>query len=240
MLARPIDTSGGGSGVAAETGIALATSRTDAFDRAARHSRRVGFLKRALPLSAIALAALFGAYSYMAAPPSLEVKAEGAAFSEGKLVMAKPQLNGFTRENLPYSMTADRAVQDPANQGVVELVGIDANLPISADKVAEVDAIRGVYDREGNTLDLTDQVTVKTSDGMVAKLKSAYLDMGSGAMKTNEPVEITLDGSKITSDSMSMLENGKVVVFEKRVRVDIDPARMKAAQNGSGGGSAAN
>lgn len=240
MLARPIDTSGGGGGVAAESAIALATSRTAAFDIAARHSRRVSFLKLALPLAAVALAALFGVYSYFAAPPSLEVKAEGTAFSEGKLVMAKPQLNGFTRENLPYSMTADRAVQDPANQGVVELVGIDANLPISADKVADVVAVRGVYDREGNTLDLTDQVTVKTSDGMVAKLKSAYLDMGSGAMKTNEPVEITLDGSKITSDSMSMLENGKVVVFEKRVRVDIDPARMKAAQNGSGGGSAAN
>lgn len=240
MLARPIDTSGGGGGVAVESAIALATSRTEAFDVATRHSRRVGILKLALPLAAIGLAALFGIYSYLAAPPALEVKTEGTAFSEGKLVMAKPQLNGFTRENLPYSMTADRAVQDPAKQGVVELVGIDAKLPISADKVADVVAIRGVYDREGNTLDLTDQVTVKTTDGMVAKLKSAYLDMGSGAMKTNEPVEITLDGSKITSDSMAMLENGKVVVFEKRVRVDIDPARMKAAQNGSGGGSAAN
>jgi len=239
-LARPIETSGGGSGVAVDTAIALATSRADAFDLAARHSRRVRVLKRALPAAAVALAVLFGGYSYLAAPPSLQVKAEGAAFSEGKLVMAKPQLSGFTRDNLPYSMTAERAVQDPANQGVVELHGIDANLPLSADNVAEVDAARGVYDRVGNTLNLTEQVTVTTSDGMVAKLKSAYLDMGSGAMKTDEPVEITLDGSKITSDSMSMLENGKVVVFEKRVRMDIDPARMKAAQNGSGGGSAAN
>ncbi|MBE1206344.1 LPS export ABC transporter periplasmic protein LptC [Aminobacter carboxidus] len=238
-MARPIETSGGGSGVAVDTAIALATSRADAFDRAARHSRRVRFLKRALPLAAIVLAALFGGYTYLAAPPSIQVKAEGAAFSEGKLVMAKPQLSGFTRDNLPYSMTADRAVQDPANQGVVELLGIDANLPISADNIAKVDAVRGIYDREGNTLNLTEQVIVKTSDGMVAKLKSAYLDMGSGAMKSDEPVEISLDGSKITSDSMSMLENGKVVVFEKKVRVDIDPARMKAAQNGSGGGSAA-
>lgn len=239
-MARPIETSGGGSGVAAETAIALATSRADAFDLAARHSRRVRFFKRALPTAAVALAALFGGYSYLSAPPSLQVKAEGAAFSEGKLVMAKPQLSGFTRDNLPYSMIADRAVQDPSNQGVVELHGIDADLPISAENVAKVDAARGVYDREGNTLNLTEQVTVTTSDGMVARLKSAYLDMGSGAMKTDEPVEITLDGSKITSDSMSMLENGKVVVFEKRVRMNIDSARMKAAQNGSGGGSAAN
>jgi lipopolysaccharide export system protein LptC len=239
-LARPIETSGGGSGVAVDTAIALATSRADAFDLAARHSRRVRFLKLALPLAAVALAVLFGGYTYLAAPPSIQVKAEGAAFSEGKLVMAKPQLSGFTRDNLPYSMTADRAVQDPANQGVVELLGIDANLPISADNIAKVDAVRGIYDREGNTLNLTEQVIVKTSDGMVAKLKSAYLDMGSGAMKSDEPVEISLDGSKITSDSMSMLDNGKVVVFEKKVRVDIDPARMKAAQNGSGGGSAAN
>jgi lipopolysaccharide export system protein LptC len=239
-LARPIETSGGGGGVAVETAIALATSRADAFDRATRHSRRVRFLKLALPLAAVTLAVLFGGYSYFAAPPALQVKAEGAAFSEGKLVMAKPQLNGFTRDNLPYSMTADRAVQDPGNQGVVELLGIDANLPISAKDVAKVDATRGVYDRDGNTLNLTDDVTVKTSDGMVARLKSAYLDMGSGAMKTDQPVEISLDGSTIRSDSMSMHDNGKVVVFENRVRVDIDPARMKAARVGSGGGSAGN
>lgn len=220
--------------------VALATSRTDAFDRATRHSRRVRILKRALPLTAVVLALLFVGYSYLSAPPSLQVSAEGAAFSEGKLVMAKPQLNGFTRDNLPYSMTADRAVQDPANQGVVELLGIDANLPISADNIAKVDAARGVYDRTGNTLNLTRDVTVKTSNGMVARLKSAYLNMGSGQMKTDEPVEISLDGSKITSDSMSMLDHGKVVVFEKRVRVDIDPARMKAGQNEIGGGSAAN
>lgn len=239
-MARPIDTSGGGGGVAVDSAIALATSRGDAFDLASRHSRRVRLLKRVLPLAAVALALLFGGYSYLAAPPSFQVKAEGAAFSEGKLVMAKPQLSGFTRTNLPYSMTADRAVQDPSNQGVVELLGIDAKLPITAESVAEVIAARGIYDRAGNTLNLTDQVTVKTSDGMVAKLKSAYLDMGSGEMKTTEPVEISLDGSKITSDSMSMLDNGKVVVFEKRVRMDIDPARLKAAQNDSGGGSAAN
>ncbi|ODT06780.1 MAG: LPS export ABC transporter periplasmic protein LptC [Mesorhizobium sp. SCN 65-20] len=239
-MARPIDTSGGGSGAPARTAIAQATSRADAFDRAARHSRRVRFLKRALPLSAIALAALFGGYTYLAAPPSLKVSAEGAAFSEGKLVMAKPQLSGFTRDNLPYSMTAEKAVQDPANQGVVELLGIDANLPITAESVAKVDAARGVYDRQGNTLNLTEKVTVATSDGMVARLKSAYLDMGSGQMKTSDPVEITLDGSRITSDSMTMLENGKVVVFENRVRVDIDPAKLRAAQDGSGGGSVAN
>ncbi|MEO5326142.1 LPS export ABC transporter periplasmic protein LptC [Mesorhizobium sp. CC13] len=239
-MARPIETSGGGSSVAAQTAVALAASRSDAFDRAARHSRRVRFLKRALPLAGLLLAAAFGGYAYLMAPPLLQVKAEGAAFSEGKLVMAKPQLSGFTKANLPYSMTADRAVQDPANQNVVELLGIDASLPITADNIAKVDAGRGIYDRDGNTLNLSEKVTVATSDGMVARLKSAYLDMGSGQMRTTEPVEISLDGSRITSDSMSMLDNGKVVVFEKRVRVDIDPARMKAAQNGSGGGSAAN
>ena len=237
-MARPIETSGGGGGVALET--ALATSCADAFDLAARHSRRVRFLKRALPLAAVALAVLFGGYIYLFAPPSMQVKAGGAAFVEGKLVMEKPQLNGSTLDNLPYSMTADRAVQDPANQGVVELLGIDVSLPISVENIANVDAARGVYNREGNTLNLTEQVTVKTSDGMVAKLKLAHLDMGRGTMKSDEPVEITLDGSKIMSGSMSMLENGKIVVFEKRVRVYIDPARMKTARNGSGGGSAGN
>lgn len=239
-MARPIETSGGGSGVAVQSAIALAVSREDAFARATRHSRKVRFLKWALPLSAVALAFAFVAHSYLAAPASDPVDADNTAFADGKLVMASPKLDGFTNDNLPYSMTAERAVQDVANQGVVELIGIDAELPISAEVRATIDAVRGVFDRDGNTLNLDDDVTVTTSDGMVARLKSAYLDIGNGQMKTTDPVEINLDGSKITSDSMTMLDNGKVLIFEKRVRVDIDPAGLQAAGMKSGGGSAAN
>jgi lipopolysaccharide export system protein LptC len=206
----------------------------EAFLRAERHSRIVRVLKGALPLLAAAMALGFLGYSYVMTPGSVEVKADGSAISDGKLVMANPKLDGFTKDNRPYSMTAMRAIQDFQNEGVVQLEGINAKLPIDAENWATISAEGGVYDRDKNTLEIDTQITVKTADGMSAKLQSATLDIGGGGMTTDDPVDIRMDGATITSDTMAIRENGKVLVFEKRVRMDIDPQRLKATQQANG------
>ena len=235
MLARPIEPTN------TETELAppvAGLARGDAFGRAQRHSRRVRILKFAIPLLAVVIAIGFPVYSYLAAPISVAVQAEGTAFSNGKLVMANPKLNGFTKQKQPYSMTALRAIQDVTKQGIIELEGINAKVPIAVDNVATVNASRGVYDRDGNTMNLTSDVTVTTSDGMQAKFKSVFLDMGKGTMKTNDPVDVGSGGSRITADSMSVQDNGKVLIFENRVRVNIDSASL-ATKGKSGESNAA-
>ncbi|TIT48198.1 MAG: LPS export ABC transporter periplasmic protein LptC, partial [Mesorhizobium sp.] len=210
----------------------------DAFGIAQRHSRRVRILKLAVPLVAAAIAVAFPVYSYLAAPVSIQVQADGSAFADGKLVMANPKLNGFTKQKLPYSMTALRAIQDVSKQGIIDLEGIDAKLPLSADNVAAVNASHGTYNRDGNTMSLTSDVIITTTDGLEAKFKSVFLDMGKGTMKTSDPVDVSRGGSRITADSMSIQDNGKIVVFENRVRVNIDPASLKAAEAMSGASNA--
>ncbi|WP_027060206.1 LPS export ABC transporter periplasmic protein LptC [Mesorhizobium loti] len=205
-------------------------TRSDAFDRAQRHSRRVRVLKFAVPLAAALIAVAFPVYSYLAAPVAIAVQTEGTAFTNGKLVMANPKLNGFTKQKQPYSMTALRAIQDVNTQGIIELEGIDAKVPVGPDNVAAVKASHGTYDRDGNTMKLTSDVTITTTDGMQAKFKSVFLDMGKGTMKTDDPVDVSRGGSQITANSMSVQDNGKVLVFENRVRVNIDPAALKAAE----------
>jgi lipopolysaccharide export system protein LptC len=213
---------------------APAGTRGDAFDRAQRHSRRVRVLKFAVPVLAVAIAVAFPVYSYLAAPINISIQADGTAFADGKLVMANPKLNGFTKDKLPYSLTALRAIQDVGKQDIIELEGIHAKLPLTADNVAIVDAKRGIYNRNANTMDMTSDVTVTTTDGVEAKFKSVFLDMGKGSMKTGDPVDVSRDGSRITAGSMAVEDNGKVVVFENKVSVHIDPATMKAAEAKSG------
>jgi len=236
MLARPNEPTN------AEAALAPAvpgTARVDAFGLAQRHSRRVRVLKFVVPLVAALIAIAFPVYSYLAAPISVRVQADGAAFSDGKLVMANPKLNGFTKQKLPYSLTALRAIQDVGKQDIIDLEGINAKVPLAADNVATVNASRGIYDRAANTMNLTSDVTVTTTDGVEAKFKSVFLDMGKGSMKTNDPVDVSRGGSRITADSMSVQDNGKVLVFENRVRVNIDSASLKAAEAESGESNAA-
>lgn len=205
------------------------------FVTAQRHSRRVRMLKIVLPLLGIAIAAGFAGYSYLITPPKVSVDVAGTALKDGKLVMANPRLDGFTKENLPYSLSAMRAIQEIGNASVISLEQIDANFPVSQTNSATVDAPAGIYDREKNTLDITGEMTVTTTDGMVARLKSAFFDINKGVLTTGQPVDIRTAGSHIAADSMTLSEGGKVMVFQDRVRVTVDRGKMMAARKGDEG-----
>lgn len=228
-----------GAGMDMAAAEAIPPGREDAFGRARRHSRRVRVLKLVLPVVAAFIAASFPVYSYLAAPAAVAVQSDGSVFVDGKLVMANPTLDGFTKKNMRYFMTAARAIQDIKKEGIVELEGIDAKLPISADNTASIDAAKGVYNRDKNTLSLTSDVTVKTDDGILAKLSAVEIDLGKGSLKTKKPVDISQEGSRITSDALAVADNGKILVFENRVRVYIDLNKMKAAKKKDGGVNAA-
>lgn len=155
--------------------VAMEPARVEAFGNAQRHSRRVRVLKLALPILAGIIAVAFPVYSYLVKPAQPPVKADGSAFSNGKLVMANPKLDGFTKENLPYSMTALRAIQDVAKESIIGLEGIDAKLPLDASTSAVVGAAKGVYNRDANTLQLEKDITVTTTSGMVVKLSLIHI-----------------------------------------------------------------
>ncbi len=194
-----------------------------AFRTAERHSRRVRWLKTVLPTVAVVGILAFVGWSYLSIPAIEGVSADGAAIADGKLVMANPKLDGHTKDNLPYTMTAARAIQDASKTGSILLEDIDARLPIDAKNTANVVAASGIYDNEKNTLKIDSDIKVTTTDGMVASFKSADVDMAAGSLSTQEPVKISLNRTQIEADTMSVTENGKVMVFERRVRVNISP-----------------
>jgi lipopolysaccharide export system protein LptC len=205
-------------------------AREAAFRRARKHSRKVQFLKFALPVAAILIGGSFAAYSYISVPGSVSFDVSESAYADGKLVMANPKLDGYTKESRPYSMTATRALQHLDKNGIIDLEGIDARLPVSATEFATIGAERGVYDREKNTLDIPSAITVKTTDGMTAILQSAYLEIGPGNLRTKDHVDIKMNGAQIVADAMSVLENGKVLIFERGVKMNLAPGRLKGRQ----------
>jgi lipopolysaccharide export system protein LptC len=207
------------------------------FASAERHSRRVRVLKLALPVLAVLMAAGFAGYSWLVTPQGIAVDVLGTTVSDGKLVMASPKLDGFTKDDLPYSLSAARAIQELGNTDVITLEQIDAKLPFDGENFATITAPSGVYDRNKNTLDVNSEMTVTTTDGMTARLQSARVDIGAGTLTTGDPVSIRLDGSRIAADSMTVSDEGKVLVFEKRVRVEIDSEAVRSAQASGGGGT---
>lgn len=197
------------------------------FALASRHSRRVRLLKRVLPAVAIAITVVFVGYSYLFSGTRGAIDLASASIEGGSLVMSSPELNGFTSDDRPYKMTAERARQKLGGEDVIELEGIRAHVPVDGDNFATIQASDGVYDRGNNRLDITSEIALRTTSGIVAKLDSAEIDIAKSSLSSSNPVEIELDGTKIAADSFAAEEGGKVFVFDKRVRVTIDPSRIR-------------
>ncbi|HEY5817129.1 MAG TPA: LPS export ABC transporter periplasmic protein LptC [Mesorhizobium sp.] len=209
--------------------------RQRAFAIAQRHSKLVRALKIIVPVGAIAMAGAFVVASYLLTPVKVNVEADGSTFVDGKLVMANPKLEGVTKENRPYSLNAQRAIQDLKAQDLIELEHISAKLPINTKDWATIGASKGVYDRVANTLNVGQPFKVKTTEGMTAMLQSAFVDIAKGSLTTGDPVDIELKGGRVQAGSLSVLDKGNQLVFEKNVRVNIDATRVQSIRSSEGG-----
>lgn len=193
------------------------------FEKARIHSQRVRFLRKALPVAGvltIVMIATVLAYT-MFAGPSIDLGQ--ARFEDGKLVMRNPELNGTDQNARPYNLSADKAIQDSDQPSRIELQGIKAKLPMTDTEFAAVNAGNGLYDADAKTLLLGGKVAVDTDNGMIIRMEDADIDIESGRMQTRNPVSVDTGRARVTAEALTVSENGKVIVFENRVRMTLMP-----------------
>lgn len=201
-----------------------------AFRTAARHSTHVRLAKIGLPVLGLAGAAVFAGFTVFARPdlPNIAVDLTKTVISDGKVVMSNPRLSGFTSNDKPYEMEAERAIQDVGNTAEILLENIQASVPFRGEAAARILAPTALFNNDARTLDIDQPFTVVSSDGLSASLKSAFVDIAKGNMETDEGVDITVEGTRITAQSMRISDNGKRMVFENNVRLNIAPASAKS------------
>jgi lipopolysaccharide export system protein LptC len=200
-------------------------NRTKAdFERARRHSRIVAFLKIGLPASAVlTMIAIVAALVFSGGNlPSVGIG--GIKIENGKLVMDNPKLNGTDSNQRPYTLTARKAIQDAANPSRITLEKIDARLPLSETSFATVTAGTGIYDADGKTLRLGDKVAVDTQDGMSVRLQDAAIDIASGTLSTQNPVNVDTGRVFLSADTLTVEDKGDRIIFQDRVHMTIRPA----------------
>lgn len=209
-------TSAQGAGVTAE-----------AYRLATRHSARVRLLKIALPVAALLVGAVFAVVSIIRTYVPSNLQVESATIEDGKIVMRYPAIAGRNDDGISYSMKAERALQDMKQPDVITLENITAKMPVNEKTIAEVLAKTGVYDRGKNLLDMTAPFTINLNNGLTAAFQSANLDVNGGTMSTTKPVTIKSPSASIVAQSLRMTDKGRVIVFEGKVVVDVDPAAVR-------------
>jgi lipopolysaccharide export system protein LptC len=152
------------------------------------------------------------------------------SIDDGGVVMANPKLEGFTKDDLPYSLYAEEARQPLSGDGAIVLKGISASVPIDKENRAKITAASGSFDRNENTLDIDSEIMLNATSGLTARLQSAHIDIVENKLTTDDPVDIQLKGMHIAANGMNAAKGGKSLVFEDGVRVRINPAMLNAAK----------
>jgi lipopolysaccharide export system protein LptC len=204
------------------------------FSRERRHSKRIRFFRRALPGLAVLILAVLVGRTAITSMTGGSIDLGGTTIEGGKLIMSNPRMSGFTAGNRPYELTAQRAIQDITKTESVDLEGIDARLPVGMENWADVDAATGTLHRSSSKLVITSPTLIRTTDGMEARLQSAELLMASGDIHASEHVEIESGGSHVTAEELTVTGGGSLMIFERNVKMLIEPKRLKTASAADG------
>lgn len=191
------------------------------FKRAARHSFMVAILKKVLPVSAALIVFTFAGSAILSWTPQIEGVSGKIGLEGGKLVMDQPKMAGFDKNKRAFNVTASKAIQDLTNPDVVELESIDAKVPLGTTSFANVDAGAGTYDTKSERLNLRDNVRITGARGMDIALEEADIDMKTGTMTSDQPVNVVSKDTTISANSVQVQDNGKRIIFKERVRMTI-------------------
>jgi lipopolysaccharide export system protein LptC len=210
--------------------LRLNPERRGAFAAAERHSRRVRWMRMALPTAAVLLAlgvAAIGVVTRIEIGLSIgdvRITAEG-------LSMEAPRLSGSDGRGRTFEVDADRAVQDLRDPRIIRLYGIRATVRQPDGDTADFRAGAGVYNAGEENLTLADDITIHSSDGSSARLQHAAIDLVTGDVVSDAPVAFSSSLGSIEAQEMDVGQRGGSVTFGGGVRMTVDP---RAVREGSG------
>jgi lipopolysaccharide export system protein LptC len=209
----------------------LLVRREAAYGDAVRHSRLVGLLRRFIPVFLGGIVVLTGLWLWfdpLKAVGELPVTVGKLSITGSKLKMEAPKLTGFSKDGNPYSVTAESALQDLKQPGIIELSKIIGHFN-SGNRDTILNAKSGVYDAKAERMHIFDGIDFRTNDGQGGRLSDAVVETKKGHLVSEQPADLYFKDGTLRSDRVEVFDHGKVIVFEGDVRMMLHPDSQTAA-----------
>jgi lipopolysaccharide export system protein LptC len=157
-----------------------ARSRTT-IDDAERYTRFVNIMRRGLLLAGLVLIGLVVGYSLLPRQSQrIAMTFEKMGIVSGDLAMTSPKLHGTDSEGNPFTVTADKATQDPKNLRQAKLSNVQADLSLKDGQWLNATATHGVLDADSRQLSLSGAIAVFTDQGYEIHTDLAHIDLAKG------------------------------------------------------------
>jgi lipopolysaccharide export system protein LptC len=160
------------------------------------------------------------------------------SLSGTKIVMELPRLHGFTNDARPYELTARAAAQDLTKPELLELKDITARVRLLSGQHVDLSSINGLYDTKTEILKLKDNIVLVSSDGYEAHLSEATVNVSTGYILSESPVQVKLLNGWLDANRLEVLENGDLVRFGGGIELTLNPEAQKTANAATPSGSA--
>jgi lipopolysaccharide export system protein LptC len=157
--------------------------------QALRYTRFVAFMKGALPIAAAAIVAAVVAYSVVPRhPEGVSLAYQRMATLHNDLAMIKPRLTGTDAKGNPFVITADAAIQDPADRHRATLKQVQADVQLDGQHWLNASADGGLFDMDAGTLKLNGGIALYTDSGYELHTQSADVDLKKNIFQGHDAV----------------------------------------------------
>lgn len=190
-----------------------------------RRSRFVGLMKLVLPLSAAILVAVVVVWSGASDRDSgfrlsfVSDRADGTP-SPG---MVNARYVGTDRNERPFTITANRAVQVADDPDAVNLETLQADITLDDGTWLALTASSGVYRRQARTLRLEGPVNVFSDDGFHFNAEDARIDLASGTIESDRPIRGQGPLGILNANAFRTVDAGRRLFFTGEVKLVIQP-----------------
>lgn len=186
-----------------------------------RYSRFVGAMRLALPAVAVVLLLLVLVVPLFRGGDDQFKAPEGARAPSGPdaLSMTNARYSGTDAKGQPYSVSAKGVRERTGDDKRVELAAPQADVITESGTWLSLSADSGLYDRQGDTLDLTGQVSLFQDQGYELHTDSMTVNLKDGTAKSRAPVDGQGPFGELKASGFDLHEKGRVVVFTGPARV---------------------
>lgn len=194
---------------------------------ATRHARFVAVMKLVLPLSAAALIAVVVTWPYVASRDDAGLRltfAKESTEADGQITMLNARYVGTDRESRPFTITAERATQDPVTADRVDLVTIDADITLADGTWLALSAERGRYDRATQSLVLLGQVALFSDAGYELRTEDVTIRLDERDAASDRPVTAQGPLGIIAAAGFRAEDGGDRVRFIGPIRMTLYPS----------------
>jgi len=134
-------------------------------------------------------------------------------------VMKSPYYHGIDKNNLPYSVTADTAIQQDAETVLLE--NIKADIETKEEKWIALHSGAGMLKTNTKILTLTKKVDIFYDGGYEFRSESAVIDIDKGEAHGEVPVTVQGPLGTLEANSFAVSKRGDVIRFNGAVKVKI-------------------